>query len=197
MTMFDEFFRELDNGWDPVDDEKTRLHIIGSTALMLQTGYERGTKDSDVLKTRDLSKKTKEQLLELAGRGTDIHERRRLYIDVVSSAIPFLPQQPEWIPLADLSETLHHFDLSVLSVVDVVVSKLKRFNTKDLQDIEAMIDLGLVDHVALVERFELAVDMFSGDARAEDLPKYVANLNRIERDMLFVAETGVELPGWI
>jgi hypothetical protein len=45
-----------------------------------------------------------------------------------------------------------------------------------------MADLSLIDHARLVERFRSAVDVFSGDARAEDLPAYVKNLNRIERD---------------
>ena len=38
---------------------------------------------------------------------------------------------------------------------------------------------------------EDAVDFFSTDAGAADLPKYVANLNRVERDLLLVAETEI------
>ena len=34
---------------------KVRLRVIGSSALMLQTDYARGTKDSDVLETADLT----------------------------------------------------------------------------------------------------------------------------------------------
>ena len=97
----------------------------------------------------------------------------RVYIDVVSNGIPILPQIPEWTPLTDLSAELLHFELSVLSVVDVVVGKLKRFNAHDISDVEAMTDLGLVPHDNLVERFKLAVDVFACDARAGDLPKYV------------------------
>jgi hypothetical protein len=51
--------------------------------------------------------------------------------------------------------------------------------------------------VRLVERFRAAVDAFSGDARAEDLPRYVRNLHRVERDFLLVPETEIELPDWI
>jgi hypothetical protein len=85
----------------------------------------------------------------------------------------------------------------VLDVVDVVVSKLKRFNANDQSDIDAMIERGLVPHDRLIDRFRAAVDEFMGDARAEDLPKYVANLHRVERDMLVVPETEIELPSWI
>jgi hypothetical protein len=85
----------------------------------------------------------------------------------------------------------------VLDVVDVVVSKLKRLNDNDLADIAAMIDLDLVPHRLLLERFRSAVDAFSGDARASDLPRYVANLHRVERDMIGAEETEIALPSWI
>lgn len=73
----------------------------------------------------------------------------------------------------------------------------KRFHANDQSDIAAMIDLGLVPHAQLIERFRAAVDEFSGDARAEELPVYVARLHRVERDMLGVAESEIELPSWI
>ena len=57
-----------------------------------------------------------------------------------------------------------------------------------------MIDIGHVDHAMLVARFRAAVDELSGDARAADLDKHLANLHRVERDMLFVDETEIELP---
>ncbi|MGA2079014.1 MAG: hypothetical protein ABSH53_00120 [Holophaga sp.] len=41
------------------------------------------------------------------------------------------------------------------------------------------------------------VEALDGDARAEDLPRYVKNLHRIERDLFFVEESEIELPDWI
>ena len=55
----------------------------------------------------------------------------------------------------------------------------------------------LVPHERLLDRFRAAVDELDGDARAEDLPKYVKNLHRVERDMVGVDETEIELPTWI
>ena len=80
---------------------------------------------------------------------------------------------------------------------DIVVSKLKRLNQNDIDDIKAMAGKNLLDHKKLVSRFESAVDRFSTDARAEDLPTYIRNLNRIERDFLGVPESRIELPGWM
>lgn len=138
----------------------------------------------------------KERLIALAGAGTELHNRHRLYIDIVSPGLPFLPQVPLWNPLADLNDELARFDIEVLDVIDTVVSKLKRFNVNDISDIQAMAKMGLIDHPRLIERFRSAVDVFSGDARAEDLPAYINNLHRIERDHLLVAETPIELPHW-
>jgi hypothetical protein len=121
---------------------KIRLRIIGSSALMLQTDYERGTKDSDVLETNDLTAGIKKRLLDLAGAGTPLHEKHRLYIEFVSSGIPFLPQVALYHPVVALNAALSHFDLEVLDVVDVVVAKLKRFHASDRDDVDAMVKKG-------------------------------------------------------
>lgn len=197
MSIIEDFLREVDARWTWPTPSPTPLRIIGSTALMLQTSYVRGTKDSDVLETIELSVETQQRLLAIAGAGTELFARRRLYIEIVRNGIPFLPWRPKWHLLDGLNRSLRHFELGVLHVVDVVVSKLKRLNDNDLTDIAAMADLGLVQHEALIERFRSAVDSFSGDARASELPRYVANLHRIERDVLGVAESEIELPSWI
>ena len=197
MAPVSDLLREIDRRWTATGADKIVLCIIGSSALMLQTGYERGTKDSDVLETVSLTDDIKLRLLVLAGRDSLLHLRHKVYIDIVPQVIPFLPQVPLLHALVDLNAELRHFTIEVLDVVDVVVSKLKRFNSNDISDIRAMADRTLLDHRSLVERFRSAVDVFSGDARAEDLPRYVKNLNRVERDYLLVPESKIELPNWI
>ena len=49
----------------------------------------------------------------------------------------------------------------------------------------------------MIARFRSAIDIFSYDARADDLPKYIEHLHRVERDMLDVNETEIELPPWV
>ena len=55
MREVDDFFRELDGLWTSLPEERIRLPIIGSAALMLQVDYARGTKDSDILETAALT----------------------------------------------------------------------------------------------------------------------------------------------
>lgn len=192
-----DLIREVDRRWSRSADGKLNLRIIGASALMLQARYERGTKDSDILETAGLDDATKARLLDLAGPGTDISKRHGLYVEFVASGLPLLPQVPSWLELAELNGQLAHFRIEVLTVVDVVVSKLKRLHGNDLRDIEAMIDLDLVPHAILIERFRSAVDCFLMDARAEDLPKCIENLHRVERDLFGVPETEIDLPDWL
>lgn len=197
MSVIEELFVDVDGSWKWPASHKIPLRIIGSAALMLQASYARGTKDSDVWETSALTTDTKKRLREIAGPGSTLHTKHRLYIDVVPNGLPFLPQAPRCHDLVDLSRRLTHFELEALDVVDVVVSKLKRFNAMDVSDIEAMVDRSLVPHEALIRRFQAAVDWFAMDARGEDLPKYVRNLHAIERDMFDVEETEIDLPGWV
>lgn len=199
MSVIKNFFLELDRMWPQpeANGRRVRLPLIGCGALILQTGYERGTKDSDVFETPALAAEIKQRLLALAGSGTALHERHSIYIDIVANGLPLLPHVPVWHPVPQINGALEHLELAVLDVVDVVVSKLKRFHSNDRKDIEAMIRLGLVPHARLLERFRGAVDEFIGDARAADLPRYIENLHLVERDVLLVPETEIELPSWI
>jgi len=197
MALFvDDFFADIDRRWTKRED-KIPLHVIGSVALLLRSDYRRGTKDSDVVQTRELTDGIKARLLDLAGKGTPIHQRHRMYIEVVSSGFPFLPHVPLYHSVEALNASLRHFEIRVLDVVDVVVSKLKPFRSGDIEDIRAMVDRDLVPHDLLVARFRDAVDDYAGGAGADDIPRYVANLHRVERDLLGVEESEIELPEWI
>lgn len=197
MSLVEEFFQAIDRAWPSVASPKLRLSVIGSGALMLQVSYERGTKDSDVLETTDLSSETKERLVSIAGPGTSLHRQWKLYLDVVGNGIPFLPSGARWNPVGALNAKLANIELHALDVVDVVVSKLKRFSANDQTDIDTMIQRGLVSHDELIARFRSAVDVFICDARAVNLPTYIEHLHRVERDMLDVDETEIELPSWV
>jgi len=197
MSPIDEFLKDIDTLWDAPSGDKLTLYVIGSTALMMQTGYSRGTKDRDVLEARALTPEIVAKLRELAGEHSRLHQKHRVYLDIVPNGLPFLPLRPTFHPADDLNQALDHFRIEVLDVVDTVVSKLKRFNANDLSDIEAMITRDRVPHTALLDRFRSAVERYSGDARADDLPRYVRNLHRVERDFLLVDESKIELPSWI
>jgi hypothetical protein len=64
-------------------------------------------------------------------------------VHTVSQPLPFLPQAALYHPVVELNERLRSFQIEVLDVVDVVVSKLARFHGNDRSDISAMVDLDL------------------------------------------------------
>jgi len=118
-------------------------------------------------------------------------------LDVVPSGLPFLPQEAFYHKMAGINQHLKHFEIEALDVSDVVVSKLKRFNANDVSDIAEMVASRWLMHGALVARFRKAVDGFSMDARAEDLPLYVKNLHTVERDYFRLPASKIDLPDWV
>lgn len=190
------FFREIDERWDRPATVRIPLHVIGCSALTLQVDYDRGTKDGDVLETIELTPEVRDRLLSLAGPASALRARHRMYLEIVGNGIPFLPQVPVWHRV-DVGAPLGHFDVLALDVVDVVVSKLKRLNQNDLDDIEAMVERRLVPHERLIDRFRAAIDYNACDARAEDFPTCVDHLHQVERDIFAVAETAIDLPSWV
>jgi hypothetical protein len=196
MSPIDEIIRQFDRTWKGSASEKVRLRIIGSTALMLQANYHRGTKDSDILATNDIGRQLRESIEKHAGRHSIFHKRHRLFFEFVADGLPFLPQAPKWVDLSTLNQELAHFQFEVLDVVDVVVSKLKRFSASDRSDIDAMIERDLVTRERLISRFRAAVDYHQLSAGAADLPRCIANLNQVERDSWGGRETEIELPEW-
>ncbi len=193
MKLVEHFFRDLDHEWKSSQGKITLL-IIGSGALFLQTDYERGTKDSDILETSEISPDVSQQIRALAGRGSPLFKKHRVFLDIVRAPIPFLPQNPIFHDISNLK--LKNFSVRALDIVDVVVSKLKPFRPTDLEDIQFLVSKKLIPHAKLLERFHLVIDYHSMDSRAEDFPKFVKNLNEVER-MMFVPESKIELPGWI
>jgi hypothetical protein len=108
-----------------------------------------------------------------------------------------LPQIPQWLDVPELNSHLVNFRLEVLSIVDVVISKLMRFHANDQCDIAAMVDRDLIQHGEMLDRFRLSVDYHLSDARAGELPKVVANFHRVERDLFGTPESDIELPDWL
>jgi hypothetical protein len=94
VPLLSAYFAELDQAWSETAGPRIVLHLIGSTALMLQTNYRRGTKDGDVLQTAALTPAIQRDLLRLAGPASALRSRHRLYLEIVPGGLPFLPQQP-------------------------------------------------------------------------------------------------------
>lgn len=83
--VVEDFFRDIDRHWKASSGEKIPLRKVGSTALMLRASYVRGTKDSDVVRTSDLTEDVAQRLIEVAGPDTALHGRHRLYVQLCTA----------------------------------------------------------------------------------------------------------------
>jgi len=123
MNRVERFLADIDKRWRLPSAGPIALHVIGSAALLLQTDYTRGTKDSDIIRTRDLPPDIEARLVRLAGEDSELGRIHRLRLDFIEEATPFLPQSPEYIDLGELNERLSNFKVFALAVTDVVVSR--------------------------------------------------------------------------
>lgn len=197
MSQVEDFFRDLDRSWPLPAGAPVTLRLLGSTALILQTNFQRGTKDGDILETDQITVEIESALLGFAGKGTSIHRRHRMYLEFLGAAFPFLPLEPLWHGVVPSGMDYRHFRLEVLDVVDVVIAKLARFHKTDRDDIAAMAERDLIEPGRFADRFQSAVQGWWHDARADDLPKIVRNFHQVQSDELFVWPSRVELPAWV
>ena len=193
MSAISDLLEDIDERWQRAAAGRIDLHILGASALILQAGYDRATKDSDVLETHAIQPDIRKQLLALAGKDTPLARKHGVYVDPVPRALPFLPQNPLWHPQSGVNARLSHFEVFVLDVLDVVTSKLFRFSANDRADIDAMIARELVPHERLLARFRSALDLFTHDARSSRLPECIDNFHTVERDSFGVEETEISL----
>ena len=124
MTQVEELLHDLDDRWTLDSGGPLTLRLLGSTALILQTDYARGTKDGDILETDEITPAVSGALLALAGKGTALARRHNMYVEILGAAFPFFPEVPLWHPLAPFDPPLIQFRVEVLDVLDVVIAKL-------------------------------------------------------------------------
>lgn len=105
MSQVEEFFRDLDRSWPLAAGVPVTLRLLGSTALILQTNFQRGTKDGDILETDQITVEIESAILALAGRDTAFHRRHGMYLEFLGAAFPFLPFDPLWHPVVPRTPT--------------------------------------------------------------------------------------------
>jgi hypothetical protein len=193
MDPIEAFFREMDTLSGLANLPRFTLHIVGSTALFLQSDYRRGTKDSDAVETYGFDPNVKDLLERDAGRGSKIAGRHHIYLQFIGEVLLFLPDNPVWNPWL----TLQRLDVVLLDPTDVVVAKLIRLQSDDLRDIEAMAERRIASHQRVVERFKNAALRLGGSGQGHKLERAIKNLHRVERDVFVVDESEIDIPDWM
>jgi hypothetical protein len=110
--------------------QDTELHCMGGFVLAEHYGLVRATGDVDVLQSAGTDKAT---IARLAGRGSPLHKRHRVYIDIVTVAD--VPDDYDTRLVAMDVEGLARLRLKVFERHDLVLAKLCRNIDRDREDV--------------------------------------------------------------
>ncbi len=170
------FLNALDAALVPVAaGERLDLYHIGRSALVWKHGFQSATEDIDVVRPRH-DQRLVEEALELFGRGTRKAVEFGLYLEVVPEGLPPVTGG-SFKRATEVVERWESIRLFHLEDHDFAVTKLKRFSTKDRDDIRAMCDLGLLDPDTLARRVIDAYPLRLRDDKDDDAGRVAADEN--------------------
>jgi Nucleotidyltransferase of unknown function (DUF6036) len=144
--------------------EDTELHCIGGFVLAEHYGLVRATADVDVLESAGTDKVT---IARLAGRGSPLHKRHRVYIDIVTVAD--VPDDYDTRLVTMDIEGLTRLRLKVFERHDLVLAKLCRNIDRDREDLIALTRGPGLDVNVLRQRYQQELRPKLGRPEREDL----------------------------
>ena len=153
------FLRDL----DALLKEPTDLHYLGGFVIAECYGLTRATVDIDVLESRGVSAAT---VAALAGRGSALHKRHRVYVDVVTVAD--VPDSYE-DRLVEAPFRFTNLRLLAFERHDLVLAKLARNNDRDRADVTAIAAGPGLDGDVLRRRYAEQLRYKLGRPEREDL----------------------------
>jgi hypothetical protein len=156
---WDSFLRELDGQLTSL----TELHCFGGFIVAEYYGLLRPTADIEVIESRGTDSAT---LVRLAGKGSVLHKKYRVYIDVVTVAD--VPHEYE-SRLADVFDQFKHLRIKAFERHDLVLAKLARNIDRDRQDVDALARGPGLDVAVLRDRYQRELRPILGRPEREDL----------------------------
>ena len=155
------FFSEIDESLE----EEVALHCLGGFVLTMLYGLDRPTADVDVLPVG--SNSATESLIGLAGQGSTLHKKYRVYLQVVGVAqvpVNYEERLTEMFP-----GTFSHLRLFALDPYDLALSKLERNTQRDRDDVKHLARTLSLDLKLLQERYHKELRPDLGNPDREDL----------------------------
>jgi hypothetical protein len=149
------FLNDLDRALEPIaGGDQLLLYHIGRSALIWSYGFDSTTADLDFIhpKGADLLVGEAERMF---GRGTSKARDHGLYLEFVPEGLPPVPAGAEK-RAAEVGEQWTVIRLFHLEAHDLAVTKLKRFEPKDREDVRQLCDIGEIDPARLEESLEKA-----------------------------------------
>lgn len=155
---WDAFLRDLDRSLE----ESVELHCLGGFVLTMLYGLVRPTADVDVLAVRPYM-----DLNPLAGIGSPLHERYRVYLQRVT-VLEAYPDDYEERLTEMFPGAFRNLRLFALDPHDLALTKLRRNSQRDREDVLHLADAAPLDIDTLRVRYEEMRPLL-GNPEREDL----------------------------
>ena len=131
-------------------DSEVQFHCFGAFAIMCLFGLPRPTEDVDILSA--LVRENYQKLFELAGKGSELHEKYRVYLDLVGGVAVVPDDYAE--RLRDITPSKFvNIRLLVMEPHDLVLTKVSRNYPHDIADVEYIARSTKLDVEVLRARF--------------------------------------------
>ena len=145
--------------------EDVEIHCLGGFVVSVLYGLERPTADVDVMLIAPRSES--EHLIELAGKGSTLHCKYKVYLDHVT--IVTVPEDYDQRLIEMFPQTFAHLKLYALDPYDLALAKLERNIQRDRDDIKYLARIIPFDLRLLKERYEKELRPYLGNPEREDL----------------------------
>ena len=155
------FFTEIDESLD----EEVGLHCLGGFVLTMLYDLDRPTNDVDILPVA--SNAATELVIGLAGEGSAIHKRHKVYLQIVGVAP--IPLDYENRLTEMFAKTFRHIRLFALDPYDLALSKIERNTQRDRDDVKHLARAVPLDLNVLKDRYERELRPDLGNPHREDL----------------------------
>jgi Nucleotidyltransferase of unknown function (DUF6036) len=145
--------------------QPTELHCLGGFVVSELYGLERPTADVDI---HEATKGTEPEILvRLAGKGSELHRRHKVYLDVVT--VVTVPERYKSRLLDLVPGRFRNLRLKAFERHDLVLAKLERNIDRDREDLRRLTSGPGLDVNVLRERYATELRPWLGRPDREDL----------------------------
>jgi len=139
-------------------DQLIEFHCVGGFVVTILYGLERPTSDVDVIVITPNDEI--EHLIELAGKGSELHRKHKVYLDSVTVAT--YPEDYDLRLTEMFPSTFRNLRLFALDPYDIALSKLDRNIQRDRDDVKYLAKTVPFDLRLLQERYENELRLYLG-----------------------------------
>ncbi len=150
---------------DSTAREELELHCIGGFVVTILHGLARPTADVDVLVIAPRGES--ERLINLAGKGSELHRKHGLYLDLVTVAT--VPEDYDQRLTEMFPGEFEHLRLFALDPYDIALAKLERNTQRDRDDVKHLARTVPLNPEVLKERYEKELRPHLAIPEREDL----------------------------